>query len=68
MFATISSWYLMISDALGGLLLVAHCVNVSCRLIVQDLVGKGATVRALVRNVYRARNLKQLQGADVRKP
>lgn len=54
----------MVSDAL---LLVAHCVNVSCRLIVQDLVGKGATVRALVRNVYRARNLKQLQGADVRK-
>lgn len=36
------------------------------RLIVQDLLGKGVTVRALVRNVYRARNLRQLQGAEVR--
>lgn len=35
------------------------------RLIVKNLVQKGATVRALVRSVYRARNLKQLQGAEV---
>ncbi|KAG0565903.1 hypothetical protein KC19_7G022400 [Ceratodon purpureus] len=45
--------------------LVAGATGATGRLIVQDLVGKGATVRALVRNVYRARNLKQLQGAEL---
>lgn len=52
-------------DYSGLTVLVAGATGATGRLIVQDLVGKGATVRALVRNVYRARNLKQLQGADL---
>lgn len=49
----------------GMTVLVAGAAGATGRLIVQDLVGKGVTVRALVRNVYRARNLKQLQGAEL---
>ncbi|XP_024397010.1 uncharacterized protein [Physcomitrium patens] len=53
-------------DAFSGYtVLVAGAAGRTGRLIVKDLVAKGATVRALVRNVYKARNLKQLQGAQL---